>query len=66
MNGSRDDEVILAAVRRAQDVLAQYVAPGGLPPQDVIDRLLAILNDEELVEALARKGGPGSSDLRTI
>jgi hypothetical protein len=66
MNSSRDDEVIVAAVRKAQDILARYIAPGGPSAPEAIDQLLAVLDDEELTEALAHKGGPGKPDLRTV
>jgi hypothetical protein len=32
------------------------VEPGGLPQKDAIDRLLAILNDEQLVIAMNQHG----------
>ena len=66
MAGHKDDELILAAVREAQEVLAQYVAPGGPSAEEAMRRLVDILNDEMSIEALARKGGPGRTDLRTV
>lgn len=66
MTNVRDIELITNSVLKAQGVLAQYIAPGGPSAQETIDLLLTIFNDEELVEALARRGGPGSPDLRTM
>jgi hypothetical protein len=41
-----------SAIRRARAVLARHFEPGGLSAADVINRLLPILEDEQLRKAM--------------
>src|SRR4051812_28607866 len=46
----QEDMPLLKALRDAQAVLAEHVEPDGPDARCTIDRLLAILDDEQLVE----------------
>lgn len=52
-----DQEMIIRAVREAQMVLAGYVEPGRRDCEATINRLLAILDRSDLVEATDRVEG---------
>lgn len=49
-----DQEIILRAIGRAHDVLAAYIEPGARDSDATVNRLLAILDDGEVVEAHER------------
>jgi hypothetical protein len=46
------EERVLKLVQDAQRVLGEYIAPGDRDPEMTIDRLLTILDGEELVKAV--------------
>ena len=45
------EAVLRKAVIDAQAVLAQYLEPGGIDAEEALDRLLVILDHEDVVEA---------------
>lgn len=52
--GMTDQDIVLQALGRAQDVLAAYVEPGYRDANSTINRLLDILDDGEVVQAHER------------
>ena len=46
-----DQETILRAVEDARRVLGEYIAPGPLDPAQTVERLLTILNRDDVVHA---------------
>jgi hypothetical protein len=50
-----DQQRISAALRKAAKILAEHIEPGNAKdPEVTINRLLAVLDSEELAAALAR------------
>lgn len=47
------ERLILAAVEQAQQTLARYVEPGKRDCEGTINELLSILDDEQLLDAIA-------------
>ena len=46
------EKTILSAVEKAQDILAHYVQPGTRDWGDTINRLMDVLDDSRLLEAV--------------
>lgn len=58
---------VLLAIKSAQNILARHVEPGGLDEKGTIDALLAVLDDEHVVQAVEDfKVGPTEERLATI
>ena len=49
----RAEEQVLRAVRQAQGVLARYIEPGPRDPESTVKELLAVLDTNELADAVA-------------
>jgi hypothetical protein len=43
---------VLLAIESAQDILAQYVAPGKRNAEETMAALLTVLDDDEVVQAV--------------
>jgi hypothetical protein len=48
------DQIIRDALRRAQALLAEYLAPGGPNDHQTVKQLFGILNDPAVIQALQR------------
>jgi hypothetical protein len=51
---SPDQEVLLRAIEDARRILGEYVAVGQRDPTRTVERLLAVLNKNDVVHALDR------------
>lgn len=51
---TRDSDLVVGALEAAQIILAEHIEPGGPSADMTITRLLAVLDTEELVEAMER------------
>ena len=49
-----DQEIILAALRQAGLIVAEYLESGSGNPQETITRLAAVLDTQELADAVTR------------
>ena len=49
-----DQDTVLRAVEDARRVLGEYIAHGPLDPAQTVERLLTILNRDDVVHALDR------------
>ncbi|MDB5621063.1 hypothetical protein [Tardiphaga sp.] len=49
-----DEELALMALREAQLILADYIQPGTRDPAKTINELLAVLDRNDVVEAVDR------------
>ncbi|MDB5616116.1 hypothetical protein [Tardiphaga sp.] len=49
-----DEELALMALREAQLILADYIQPGPRDPAKTINELLAVLDRNDVVEAVDR------------
>ena len=55
-----DRDSVIGALETAQIILAEHIEPGGPSAETTVKRLLAVLDNEELVEAMVRlKAGYG-------
>ncbi len=53
-----DQDRILAAVGEAQQILAAYIEPGGpRDPEEIINRLLSVLDNRHVVTSFRRLQG---------
>ena len=51
---SPDQEILLRAVEDAQRILAEYIEPGPRDPARTVERLLAVLDNQNMTHALDR------------
>lgn len=51
---SPDQDILLRAIEDAQRILAEYIEPGRRDPERTIERLLAVLDNQNLTHALDR------------
>jgi hypothetical protein len=49
-----DQETVLRAVEDARRILGEYIAPGPRDARQTVERLLAVLDRDEVVHALQR------------
>ena len=49
----RSEAVLRQAVIDAHAVLAQYLEPGGIDAEEALDRLLIILDDEDVIAGIS-------------
>lgn len=49
-----DQETVLRAVKDARRILGEYLAPGPRDARQTVERLLAVLDRDEVVHALHR------------
>ena len=49
-----DEDTLLRAMEDARRILGEYTAPGSRDPTQLVQRLLAVLDREEVVRAVDR------------
>jgi len=54
-----DQERIIIALRDATEIIGDYLEPGPRDAEETIDRLIAVLDTQELAAALERVEGHG-------
>jgi hypothetical protein len=49
-----DQDMVLRAIEDARRILGEYIEPGSRDPMRTVERLLVVLDNEDLVRALDR------------